>query len=178
MMRPLLMILILAVGCASVPTQKSYKPEALLADEGAVVGRVKVVYNGADLTSKCAVCFRTVNGPCYQLDDSCFVAMTLQAGECSIRRIQCDKDGERHYHLEGATFQVTPSAKTYFGDVNIAWLNDQGFKPSQLFGFIGALVDQSTNDGQAGLSVIDSRDEILAWYGGLVNQKDSLPLKQ
>ena len=173
------MILILAAACATaMPSQKTYKPEALQTDEGAVVGRVKVAYNGADLTSKCAVCFRTTNGPCYQLDESGFVAMTLKAGECSIRRIQCDKDGERHYHFEGAIFEVAPSAKTYFGDVAIAWKNNQGFKPSRLFGAIGAMIDQGTNDGEAGLAVLDSRDEILAWYGGLVNQKDSLPLKQ
>jgi hypothetical protein len=43
---------------------------------------------------------------------------------------------------------------------------------------IGAIVDQSTNDGQASLSVSDSRADILALYGGLVNQEDRLPLKQ
>jgi hypothetical protein len=172
------LVSVLAVGCVTAPSLKTYKPDALLPDEGAVVGRVRVSYNGADLTSKCLVCFRSVNGPCYQLDESGFVAMRLQAGACSIRRIQCDNDGERHFHFETATFEVAPAAKTYFGDVAISWKNDQGFKPSQLFGLIGAIVDQSTNDGLAALAVTDSRDEILGWYGGLVKQGDNLPLKQ
>jgi len=47
-MRSLLGLLVLAAACA--PTSKSYKPQAMLPDEGAVVGRVKVVYNGSDVT--------------------------------------------------------------------------------------------------------------------------------
>ncbi len=46
--RSLLGLLVLAAACA--PTSKSYKPQTMLPDEGAVVGRVKVVYNGSDVT--------------------------------------------------------------------------------------------------------------------------------
>ena len=139
---------------------------------------MKVVYNGNDLTSECAVCFRTVDGPCYGLDASGFVAMTLKAGNCSIRRIACNVSGERHFHFNGFRFEIAPAAKTYFGDVRIDWTNDQGFKPSQLFGLVGAIVDQSINDGDAKLSVADSRAEILAWYDDLVKHKDALPLRE
>jgi len=175
-MRVFLIGLFLAVGCT--PTLKSYKPESLARDEGAVLGRVKVVYNGNDLTSECAVCFRSVNGPCYRLDTSGFVAMTLTAGGCSIRRIACNVGGERHFHFKGFRFDVAPLAKTYFGDVKVDWTNDQGFKPSQLFGLVGAIVDQSTNDGDAKLSVADSRGEILGWYDELMKHKDRLPLRE
>jgi hypothetical protein len=174
-MRSLLGLFALAAACA--PTFKSYKPQAMLPDEGAVVGRVKVVYNGSDVTSECGVCFRSVNGPCYKLDASGLVAMTLKAGGCSIRRIACNQDGERHFHFDGGGFEVAPAAKTYFGDVSIEWNNDDhGFKPSILFGLAGAIVDQSINDGVAKMFVDDSRDAILGWYGGLVGHKDRLPL--
>jgi hypothetical protein len=175
-MRSLLISLFLVASCT--PGFKSYKPDSLARDEGAVVGRVKVIYNTKDLTSDCAVCFRSVNGPCYQLDSSGFVAMTLKAGGCSIRRIACNVSGERHFHFKGYAFEVAPRAKTYFGDVQIDWTNDQGFKPSQLFGLVGAIVDQSVNDGDAKLSVADSRGEILPWYDDLVKHKDTLPLRE
>jgi hypothetical protein len=171
----LLFIALLAVACT--PTLKSYKPGAMARDEGAVVGRVKVVYNGSDLTSKCGLCFRSVNGPCYKLDESGYVAMALKAGNCSIRRIVCNVDGERHFHFKGYRFEVSPAVKTYFGDVKVEWKNEQGFKPSQLFGAVGAIVDQSINDGEANLSVADSRAETVAWYDSYFKQQDGVQFR-
>jgi hypothetical protein len=169
----------LLVVVACTPGRENYKPESIARDEGAVIGRVKVVYNGSDLTSKCAVCFRTLDGPCYQLDASGYVAMTLTAGACSIRRIACNADGERHVHFKGYRFDVAPLAKNFFGDVRVDWQNEHsGFKPSILFGLVGAVVDQSTNDGDATLSVASSKNDVLSWYDGLVKHKDALPLRE
>src|SRR5439155_9055764 len=135
-----------AAGCTAGAA--SYRSHSFAPDEGAIVGRIKVAYNDADITSQCAVCFRTLNGPCYRLDVSGLVAMAVPAGTTSIRRIACDFNGERHFHLRGDAypFEVAAGSKTFFGDVRIEWKNQQGFKPSQMFGLIGAIVDQSTND--------------------------------
>lgn len=175
-MRVFVILSVFAAACA--PTLKTYKPDSMAREEGAVIGRVKVVYNEKDLTSQCMVCFRSVNGSCFQMDQSGFVALALRAGGCSIRRIACDVDGERHFDFKGLRFEVAPLAKTYFGDIKIDWRNDQGFKVSQLFGAVGAIVDQSTNDGEAKLSMIESRGEILGWYDQFVQHKDGLPLRE
>jgi hypothetical protein len=43
---------------------------------------------------------------------------------------------------------------------------------------IGAIVDESSNDGEATITVADAREPILAWYGDLVGHNDQLPLKE
>jgi hypothetical protein len=177
-MRACLAIALLVTACDT--TLANYRPDRMAADEGAIVGRIRVSYNGADITSECGVCFRTLNGPCYRLDASGLVAMRLPAGTCSIRRIACNMNGERHFHFKGDAyaFEAFPGAKTFFGDVRIDWRNEQGFKPSQFFGLAGAIVDQATNDGAAIVAVTDARDEVMALYHGATQGPDEPPVRE
>lgn len=175
MKRYFLPALFLLAGCAT--TSKDFKPQALKPDEGAVVGKVVVLYNGNEFTDQCAICFNSVNGPCYKLDKTGFVVMKIKAGPTSVRRLSCMDTSEQHYDMNGANFEVTPGAKTYFGDLVFDWKNKGGFKVSSMFGLVGAIGDQSSNDGVLKVKVSSNPKRTLMSYNEIVREDVKLPTK-
>jgi len=140
------------VGCAS--TYKDFKPENVRADEGVAIGRVHVVYNGRPFTKDCSICFNSVNGPCQTLTPEGLVCQNLKKGTVSLRRVLCRDGANQHHAIKDATFELTEPV-VYFGDVEIKWTNRGGYKPSAIFGLVGALADQATDDGDITISVDD-----------------------
>lgn len=171
-------LILVAAACASAPAYKNFKPEGLGPGQGVALGRVQVIYNGADITSRCAACFRSGDGPCAQLDGSGYVVMALEAGPSSLHHISCDANGRRQYDFGGTDFEIAPAARTYFGDVAIEWKDERAGRDSQFLGVVGGMPDPSAGNGEASLSVTDAQDATLAWYKRLVPRDDGLELRQ
>lgn len=172
----LLLILLASAGCAT--TSKDFKSDSVQANEGAIYGHVKVIYNGQENTDHCSVCFDSVNGPCLKLDQSGVVVMKVDAGETSLRRIACVDTSTYHYNVEGATFVVAPHSKTYFGDVTVEWSTKGGFKVASLFGAIGAGIDEASNDGTLVMHVSDQGDGAEKAYRSLAGDETRLTPKR
>ncbi len=173
---PLTTLLLLAlVGCAT--TVKDYKAAEVKPDEGTIIGKVKIVYNGKDFSDQCFVCFNSVNGPCYKLEKDGQVIMRIKAGNTSIKRIACIDVSEQHYHMNGADFAVVPGSKHYFGDVVFHWKNAGGFKVSSMFGLVGALIDQSANNGSLKMTVSSNTTGASSAYRKIAGQSDKSPIK-
>lgn len=168
------MIFLLA-GCAT--TLKDYKVSSLKPTDGTIVGNVKVVYNGNDFTEKCQVCFNAANGPCYKLDKTGLVVMKIKAGPTSIKRLACMDPSEQHYNMKGADFDVVAGTQNYFGDVTFDWVNAGGFKASILFGLVGAIVNEASNDGVLKMKVSSNPAGAKASYAKVAGQSDSAAVR-
>lgn len=153
-------LLLTLVGCAG--TYKDFKPTDDKAGSGIAVGRVRVIYNGKDKNADCGVCLNSVNGPCQKLTPEGYVFENLPVGPASLRRITCKDTSLQHFNLEGATFQVSAGAITYFGDLEIRWTNGGGFKVTDLFGALGAVISESKSDGKIKVTVVGGDLEELA----------------
>ncbi len=112
------------------------------------------------------------HGPCQKLTSEGLVFMKVPKGEASLRRITCKDTSMQHYNMTGATFRVDGNSVTYFGDVEIEWTNRGGFKTSDMFGAIGAIISESHNDGSIKMSVRnDGLEEIKKAYEKQVGQE-------
>lgn len=137
-------------GCAT--TYKDFKPSKVKPDEGVAIGKVNIKYNGKDFNKECAVCLNSVNGPCQNLTEEGLIFQNIKKGESSVRRIACKDTSMHHYNIDGANFTQADGV-TYFGQVEVEWTNGGGFKTSDMFGLIGAMVSESKNDGTIKMSV-------------------------
>jgi hypothetical protein len=139
------------VGCAA-KTYKDFNPANLKPDEGIAIGKVAIKYNGKDLNTDCFICFNSANGPCQKLTNEGYVFQNVKKDGASISRVACKDSSMQHYNVTGATFTQGNSI-TYFGEVKIEWTNNGGFKTSDLFGAVGAIISESKNDGKIKMSV-------------------------
>lgn len=137
-------------GCAT--TYKDFKTSEIKANEGVAIGKVNIKYNGKDMNKDCAICLNSINGPCQNLTEDGIVFKNIPKGDATLRRVVCKDSSMQHYNIEGAKFVVADDIN-YFGEVNIEWANKGGFKASDMFGAIGAIVSESSNDGTIKLSV-------------------------
>lgn len=140
----------LFLGCAS--TYKDFKTEKVKYNEGIAIGKVDIKYNGKKFNPKCSVCLNSVNGPCQKLTDNGFIFQNIPKGNTTLSRIVCKDVSLQHYNITNANFQVDDQV-TYFGHVEIEWQNKGGFKSSDMFGLVGALMAESKNDGTVKISV-------------------------
>lgn len=162
-------VVVFLSGCAT--TYKDFKPSQVKPEEGVAIGKVNIKYNGKDFNKECAVCLNSVNGPCQNLTPEGFVFKNIPKGEASLRRIACKDTSLQHYNMNGATFQVVEGTN-YFGNVEIEWANKGGFKASDMFGAIGALVSESSNDGTIKMTVKEGNmGEVVKAYEDQTKQK-------
>ncbi len=165
----LMFILVLTSSCAT--TYKDFKTLDVKPYQGVVIGKVNIKYNGKDLNKECAVCLNSVNGPCLDLTDEGYVFKNIPKGEASIRRIACKDVSVHHYNIEGALFEVLDGVN-YFGQVDIEWTNQGGFKTSTMFGLVGAIVSESSNDGTIKMSVKEGNmAEVVKAYEAQTKQE-------
>ena len=153
--RPRLFLVFAAVasvsGCAT--TAGDFRLDDLQPDEAAVAGQVKVIYNGKPYTDSCQV---DIAGTSYKLDKSGMVFLRVKTGPAGLKGVFCQDKSLYHYNFDRAHFVAQGGgAVTYFGNATIVWETRGGFKPSMWFGLIGGIVDASSNDGQATISVLD-----------------------
>ena len=150
-------------SCAT-STYKDFKVSQVVENEGVAIGKVNIKYNGKDSNKECFVCLDSVNGPCQKLTEEGFVFLNTSKGAASIRRIACKDTSMQHYNIEGANFTQSDGV-TYFGNVDIAWTNDGGFKASTMFGAVGAMISESNNDGTINMACSPGKmSEVVAAY--------------
>lgn len=89
----LLTLMLLASGCAT--TSKSIDVANTSVDEGVVFGKIKIVYNGADLTDACAISFNKRESNLFALEADGLIIQKLPKGRSTIREIFCVKFGYR-----------------------------------------------------------------------------------
>lgn len=144
-------------GCAT--TYKDLKPNQILKDQGVAIGRAKVNYNGMNFTKECSICLTSVNGPCQKLTEEGIFFIHLDKGESNIRRLVCQDKSPQHYNMRGADF-IVHEGVNYIGDLTFNWTNKGGFKVALMFGALGAIADESGNDGQLKLTVTNSKKSL------------------
>ena len=146
----LVLSVLLISGCTT--TYKDFKSSNVRSGEGVAIGKVNVKYNGKNMNRQCAICLNSANGPCQGLTDEGFVIQNVPVGDASIRRVVCKDTSLQHYNIDQASF-LQKDGVTYFGQVDIDWANAGGFKTTDLFGLIGALISESKNDGSIKMTV-------------------------
>jgi len=142
--------LVLFSGCAT--THRDFRAADVKPGQGVAIGRVHVRYNDKTFTNQCFICLNSANGPCQKLTEDGLVFQPLPTGTASLKRIACVDVSLQHHTIEHAAF-VQPSGTVYFGDVTIEWANSGGLKATAMFGLVGALVDESSEDGQIQVTV-------------------------
>lgn len=158
-----LALLLVLSGCGAA--RRLDKSLDVSPNEAAIVGHIKIVYNGEDVTEGSAVLFNefTWGTYGYQVPKDGWILMRLPLGTNHIARLGFAKflKGQFHYDFQpGQTwFRVSEGGKTYYiGHINVEWAGT-GFKTSQMFGLVGALVDQASSDGTLKLGVEDKGGE-------------------
>jgi len=145
--------LFLLSGCAT--TYREFRVADVKPGQGVAIGRVHVHYNDKNFTKECSICFNSASGPCQKLTDAGLVFQALPTGISSVKRIAC-LDGSVHHHtIQHASF-VQPNGTVYFGDITIEWINSGGLKATAMFGLVGAVIDESREDGRIQQMIVDS----------------------
>jgi hypothetical protein len=167
-------LLILAAACAGCAT-KPLSSLQVASNEAAVIGRVRIVFNGDDVTDGSLLLFneRKWGTYTYKVPSDGWIITKLPLGSASIARISFAKfmQGNFFYDFtpEQTGFNLGSSQNVYYmGDLVVDWTG-RGFKPSMLFGPAGAIVDQMSSDGTPKMAVNDNRaaamQELTARFG-------------
>jgi hypothetical protein len=144
--------LALAVACAGCATTSAdFKMSSLAADDAAIAGRLTVMYNGRIFTDNCRAQFGDSS---IKLATGGIVLFKVRKGWTSLKRLDCHDTSNQHIQIKGAHFFARGDGTVSdFGDVAITWAAAGGFKASSLFGMIGAMVDEASDDGVASVEV-------------------------
>src|SRR5689334_13635086 len=136
-------------GCAA--TVADFRMSSVGAGEAAIGGRLTILYNGNDFTQNCLATFGDER---YKLSPGGIVLFHVARGWTSLSRIDCKDTSMQHVRIRGAHFYARGDGwVTDFGDVAITWNNAGGFKATSMFGLVGALIDESGDDGAATVEV-------------------------
>jgi hypothetical protein len=171
--------LALVVLSACAQSAKRVDVDKVFSDEGVVMGRFNVIYNGvsrngASRTKGCSVVLRTgTQDHVFPVEADGYVFATLPKGPVKIRSVGCIDTSAYSYDIEGATFtNVGGDEKTYFGDITFDWKTKGGMKGSAMFGVVGAVADASSNDGTLTMKVEDRQAETLKAWMAFVKKQD------
>lgn len=154
----LLTLMLLASGCAT--TSKSIDVANTSVDEGVVLGKIKIVYNGSDLTDACAISFNERESNLFALETDGLIIQKLPKGRSTIREIFCVKFGyreARYIFSNPPTFENLGNGKiTYIGDMRIDWKTADEIKVGRMFGLIGYAATKDDVDGLLEYQVEDN----------------------
>jgi len=93
------------------------------------------------------------------------VLLRVSKGWTALQRLECKDTSNQHIQIRGARFIARGDGQvTDFGDVAVTWAAAGGFKVSTLFGVLGALVDQASDDGVATVVVQAPTAEVRAAF--------------
>jgi len=132
-------------GC--VTTSKDFKLSNVGPREAAIAGRLTIFYNGQIFTENC---FATFGGRKLKMAKDGIVLFVVPAGTVSLERLDCQDVSNQHVLIKDVHFVARGGGVvTDVGDVAVTWEAAGGFKATTLFGFIGGLVDEASDDGVA-----------------------------
>lgn len=147
-------------GCAT--TSADFRMSSVGSTDAAIAGRLTILYNGRIFNENCRATF---GDRLIQLTQDGIVLFRVAKGWTALQRLDCKDIGNQHIRIRGAHFLARGDDwVTDFGDVAITWVAAGGFKPSVLFGVIGALVDEASDDGVATVVVQAPAAEVRAAF--------------
>jgi hypothetical protein len=160
----LLASVILVSGCAS--TTSKFTTDDVEQDERVIVGRVKILQFGKDITSSCAVVFEGANN--LQLEEQGLVFHKVNADGAKIKGFVCNQTSPYHFTLDvpvDLKIAKDPKFVNYFGDVTVEWNFNGGLKLVTLLGggLLAGLLD-SGNDGELTYTVANEYKKTAAVY--------------
>jgi hypothetical protein len=155
--------LALAAACAGCATTSAdFRMSSVSPTDAAIAGRLTVLYNGQIFNENCRVMFGDHS---IKLSQDGIVLFRVAKGWTTLQRLDCKDFSNQHIRIRGAHFLARGDGwVTDFGDVAITWVNAGGFKPSMMFGLVGALVDEASDDGVATVVVQAPAAEVRAAF--------------
>ena len=145
----------------------------LAADEGLVVGKLTVLYNGKDVSRETIILFNEIMFGEYpyrgQYDG--YIITKLPQGLNHVSRISYMQNFINLDKTNTGFVVGERSKMTYIGDITIDWQGPKGKVPIGLmFGVLGALLDEAIPDGTINFITEDNEAETVAY----INQAMSL----
>jgi len=147
-------------GC--VTTSASFRMSSVGTGDAAIAGRLTILYNGRLFNEHCQATFgdRSI-----ELSQDGIVLLRVAKGWTALQELRCRDVSGQHIRIRGARFVARGDGMvTDFGDVAITWAAAGGFKTSHLFGLVGALVDDASDDGVATVVVQGPAAEVRAAF--------------
>lgn len=136
-------------GCATMSSD--FRLSAVGHQDAAIAGRIWITYNGKPFNENCTAMFGT---HVLKLSTDGVVLLSVPRGWTPLTSLACKDTSVQHVRVRGAHFFAQGNGwVSDFGDVTITWNTEGGFKPSTMFGLVGALVDAASDDGAASVSV-------------------------
>jgi hypothetical protein len=160
--------LVVATCAACATTSADFRMSSVGATDAAIAGRLTIMYNGQIFTENCRAHF----GPeMIQLTHDGVVLLRVPKGWTSLWRLDCKDSSNQHVRIRGAHLYAHGDGwVTDFGDVAVTWHGAGGFKVSSLFGIVGGLIDEASDDGVASVAVkppvAEVRDAFRRQIGG------------
>ena len=156
-------MLMACAGCAVGPAQNlNVQP-----NEAAVIGKISIIYNGDDVTENAQVLFNehVWGSYAYLVPKDGWIVTKLPLGQNNLDRLVFARFLRGVYHHDFTSqqtgFTLTDNQHVnYIGHIVVNW-NGTGFKPSQLFGLVGAVIDEMSSDGQLQLAVKNEQPEAV-----------------
>lgn len=138
-----------AVGCA--PTSADFRLADVRPGEAAIAGRLTIIYNGQIYTENC---FATFGGRKIKMTRDGIVLFAVREGQTALERLDCKDVSNQHIAIKDVHFFAAGhGVVSDFGDVAVTWEAAGGFKASTMFGLIGFLIDEASDDGVANVVV-------------------------
>ncbi|NQT61506.1 MAG: hypothetical protein HQ556_00985 [Candidatus Marinimicrobia bacterium] len=169
----ILISLLLVSNCVSTGRVEVFD---LAADEGLVVGKLTVLYNGKDVSRESTILFNEIMWGEYPFrgQDDGYIITKLPQGANHIARLAYLQNF-LNLDKSNTSFMVGERSKmTYIGDIIIDWQGPKGKIPmGLLFGVAGALIDEAIPDGTINFITEDNEAETVTY----VNQIMSLNME-
>ena len=161
----LLSVIIITSACSSNKQLITLDREP---NEAIVVGKLKVLYNDEDVTTKSRILFNelTKGEFSYKPDSTGYIITKLPVGEAFFSNIAYTNFSYK-FQREDALFQLSNTNDVYYiGDIVVNWIGPKykvvvvGLVPALLV----SILDAITNDGDLELYVEDNQDAALEYF--------------
>ncbi|MCF7918513.1 MAG: hypothetical protein K9N06_01190 [Candidatus Cloacimonetes bacterium] len=157
----LIAVIIMMAGC----TVNRQLTDLTTGEEEALVGgRLKVLYNGEDVTERSMIYFNEIMTGKYNYrpDSTGYLITRLPRGECYLSRISYE-NFFYNFQVDHLDFDLNDNQKiTYLGDLTINWVGPK-YKMSGMFGLVGAIADEMVNDGNIEIYARNNLEEFSAY---------------
>lgn len=155
--------LVVAAACAGCATTSAdFRMSSVGSNDAAIAGRLTILYNGHPFNENCRATFGHQS---IQLSQDGIVLLRLAKGWTALQRLDCKDTSNQHVQIHGAHLLARGDGwVSDFGDVAVTWVAAGGLKMSSMFGLIGAIVDESSDDGVATVAVHPPAAEVRAAF--------------
>lgn len=156
------------VSCALPQKADRVDPDRVEEGKGLILGRLKVILNGENVSRKCYALFKGEKLAQINLSESGLVFAEASSGANELHSIRCEDWGvipvTHRCGFKDASFENQGRRKvTYFGELHIHWKVDVG---ARRWASLGASVIGEKIAGTAGLAAATALEDETASCGG------------